>query len=554
MSKSHFLLCSIAVLLFLTGLSASAQVLSFNGKVIDKTGQPVIGAAVVNTSDRSVGTITDVDGTFTLAAAKGDILEISSLGYTTTKVTVGESGDITVILQEDSEFLSEAVVVGYGTIKKKDLTGAVASVSDKDLKDTPVANVGQALQGKVSGVYILDSGKPGDNVTMKIRGLGTINDSDPLVVIDGVPTDLGLTSLNTADIDRIDVLKDASATAIYGSRGANGVVMITTKKGTIGQPKIKYDGSFGIQHITKTIPMMDAYEFVKLQAERSPKDMETTYFMNYDGKKWGLEDYRNIPQYNWQDEIFRSAWMQSHNVSLTGGSEGVRYNASLSYYDQDGILLESNYKRVQGRMGTTIQKKKLKIYLTTNYSSTTTTGGSPSQNSYSGMNNLFYSVWGYRPVTEPDRPLNSLMDNIMDDAINNTNDYRFNPIMSLKNEYRKTYANYIQFNGFAEYEFIKGLKLKVSGGYTFDTRKGETFNNSKTRYGNPKSSDKVNAEIYHSQRATWLNENILTYQTNIKRKHFFNSMVGVTLQNSDYEYYSYKTVDSERSTRHGGNE
>ena len=126
--------------------------------------------------------------------------------------------------------------------------------------------------------------------------------------------------------------------------------MITTKKGTIGQPKIKYDGSFGIQHITKTIPMMDAYEFVKLQAERSPKDMETTYFMNYDGKKWGLEDYRNIPQYNWQDEIFRSAWMQSHNVSLTGGSEGVRYNASLSYYDQDGILLESNYKRVQGRM------------------------------------------------------------------------------------------------------------------------------------------------------------------------------------------------------------
>lgn len=208
--------------------------------------------------------------------------------------------------------------------------------------------------------------------------------------------------------------------------------MITTKKGTIGQPKIKYDGSFGIQHITKTIPMMDAYEFVALQAERSPKDMETTYFMNYDGKKWGLEDYRNIPQYNWQDEIFRSAWMQSHNVSLTGGSEGVRYNASLSYYDQDGILLESNYKRIQGRMGTTIQKKKLKIYLTTNYSSTTTTGGSPSQNSYSGMNNLFYSVWGYRPVTEPDRPLSSLMDNIMDDAINNTNDYRFNPIMSLK--------------------------------------------------------------------------------------------------------------------------
>ena len=535
---------SIGLILFSVSF-VLAQVL-VKGTVKDNLGEGVPGASV-QVQGTSQGTITDLDGKFAFNVPnKNSILVISFIGYVTVEIKADTQKPMVITLKEDTKTLDEVVVVGYQEIRKRDLTGSVAKASMAELLSTPTASFGETLGGRIAGVNVSSGeGMPGGQMNIVIRGNNSLTqDNSPLYVIDGFPVEDPsiAAAINQNDIESLDFLKDASATAIYGARGANGVVMITTKKGTIGQPKIKYDGSFGIQHITKTIPMMDAYEFVKLQAERSPKDMETTYFMNYDGKKWGLEDYRNIPQYNWQDEIFRSAWMQSHNVSLTGGSEGIRYNASLSYYDQDGILLESNYKRIQGRMGTTIQKKKLKIYLTTNYSSTTTTGGSPSQNSYSGMNNLFYSVWGYRPVTEPDRPLNSLMDNIMDDAINNTNDYRFNPIMSLKNEYRKTYANYIQFNGFAEYEFIKGLKLKVSGGYTFDTRKGETFNNSKTRYGNPKSSDKVNAEIYHSQRATWLNENILTYQTNIKRKHFFNSMVGVTLQNSDYEYYSYKTV------------
>ncbi len=538
------MLSSIGLILFSVSF-VLAQVL-VKGTVKDNLGEGVPGASV-QVQGTSQGTITDLDGKFAFNVPnKNSILVISFIGYVTVEIKADTQKPMVITLKEDTKTLDEVVVVGYQEIRKRDLTGSVAKASMAELLSTPTASFGETLGGRIAGVNVSSGeGMPGGQMNIVIRGNNSLTqDNSPLYVIDGFPVEDPsiAAAINQNDIESLDFLKDASATAIYGARGANGVVMITTKKGTIGQPKIKYDGSFGIQHITKTIPMMDAYEFVKLQAERSPKDMETTYFMNYDGKKWGLEDYRNIPQYNWQDEIFRSAWMQSHNVSLTGGSEGVRYNASLSYYDQDGILLESNYKRVQGRMGTTIQKKKLKIYLTTNYSSTTTTGGSPSQNSYSGMNNLFYSVWGYRPVTEPDRPLNSLMDNIMDDAINNTNDYRFNPIMSLKNEYRKTYANYIQFNGFAEYEFIKGLKLKVSGGYTFDTRKGETFNNSKTRYGNPKSSDKVNAEIYHSQRATWLNENILTYQSNIKRKHFFNSMVGVTLQNSDYEYYSYKTV------------
>lgn len=291
--------------------------------------------------------------------------------------------------------------------------------------------------------------------------------------------------------------------------------------------------------------MMDAYEFVKLQAETYPASIANStggYLMEYQGKQWTLDDYRGIFQYDWQDEILRTALQHNHNIRLTGGTEGVRYNASVSYYNQDGILLNSGYERFQARANTVIKRDKLDISLTTNYSRSIQTGSTPSETSYSGMNNLFYSVWGYRPVTYPNKSMESLLNDVKDEAIDSSNDYRFNPIRSLKEEYRKYYINNLQLNGYVSYEFIKGLKLKVSGGYTYDARKNDQFNNSNTRYGGPTSTDKVNAQIIRNERLTWLNENTLTYQTNIKKKHFFNSLVGITFQNSDYEYYSLKST------------
>lgn len=264
--------------------------------------------------------------------------------------------------------------------------------------------------------------------------------------------------------------------------------------------------------------------------------------MEYQGKQWTLEDYRDIFQYDWQDEILRTALQHNHNIRITGGTEGVRYNASVSYYNQDGILLNSGYERFQARANTVVKRDKLDISLTTNYSRSIQTGSTPSETSYSGMNNLFYSVWGYRPVTYPNKSMESLLNDVMDEAIDSSNDYRFNPIRSLKEEYRKYYINNLQMNGYVSYEFIKGLKLKVSGGYTYDARKNDQFNNSNTRYGGPTSTDKVNAQIIRNERLTWLNENTLTYQTNIKKKHFFNSLIGITFQNSDYEYYSLKST------------
>ena len=534
------------LLLTLFSFSVALAQVPVKGTVIDQTGESVPGASI-QVKGSTQGTITDFDGNFSLNVPdKKSVLVISFIGYATQEVQVDPSKPMSIKLKEDTKTLEEVVVVGYQEVKRKDLTGSVAKVDMEGLLKTPASSFDQTLGGRIAGVNVSSGeGGPGGTMNIVIRGNNSLTqDNSPLYVIDGFPVeDPAIAStISPSDTESIEVLKDASATAIYGARGANGVVIITTKKGKVGKPQLKYEGSFGVQKVSNTIPMMDAYEFVKLQNELYPKDTKDNYLIEHQGKQWTLDDYRHTPQYDWQDEIFRTAWQQSHSVSLMGGSEGVRYNASASYFDQDGVILCSNYKRFQTRMNTVVRRDKLNMSLTANYSRSIQTGSSTSLYSSSGMNNLFYSVWGYRPVTEPDVPLNTLMDNAMDASVEPTNDYRFNPIMSLKNEYRKYYINNLQINGFVEYEFMKGLKLKVSGGYTYDARNTDTFNNSKTRYGSPISTDKVNAQIVRQQRLTWLNENVLTYQTNIKRKHFFNSLLGVTLQNSDYETYSFKTT------------
>lgn len=540
LSMMLFVLFSVTV--------AMAQVL-VRGTVVDQTGESVIGASI-QVKGTTQGTITDIDGKFSLGVPdKKSVIVVSFIGYATKELQVDTSKPMSIVLEEDTKVLDEVVVVGYQEVRKKDLTGSVAKADMNELLNTPVGSFDQTLGGRIAGVNVSSSeGIPGGTMNIVIRGNNSLTqDNSPLYVIDGFPVeDAAIAStINPSDIESLDILKDASATAIYGARGANGVVIITTKKGKVGKAQITYDGSVTMHHVTRTIPMMDAYEFVKLQAETYPASIANStggYLMEYQGKQWTLDDYRDIFQYDWQDEILRTALQHNHNIRLTGGTEGVRYNASVSYYNQDGILLNSGYERFQARANTVIKRDKLDINLTTNYSRSIQTGSTPSETSYSGMNNLFYSVWGYRPVTYPNKSMESLLNDVMDEAIDSSNDYRFNPIRSLKEEYRKYYINNLQLNGYVSYEFIKGLKLKVSGGYTYDARKNDQFNNSNTRYGGPTSTDKVNAQIIRNERLTWLNENTLTYQTNIKKKHFFNSLVGITFQNSDYEYYSLKST------------
>ncbi len=446
-----------------------------------------------------------------------------------------------ILLEEDSKFLDEIVVIGYQDVRRRDLTGSVGKANLEDMLKAPVPNFDQALAGRLAGGVQVSSneGMPGGAMNIVIRGANSVTqENSPLYVVDGFPVEdpAIAASINPPnDIESLDVLKDASATAIYGARGANGVIMITTKKGKVGSMQISYDFNGGVQWISNKIKMMDAYEFVKLQAEMYPDEMTGLtlgYFENYNGKDYTLEDYRNIDQYDWQDMIFRDAWQQSHNLSLTGGTTEARYNASLSYYDQDGIVLRSNYNKIQGRMGLNLRKGKLSSNLSVNYNRAIQTGASPSQTSYSGMNNLFYSVWGYRPVTQPSVALSSLMDNIQDPSIETLNDYRFNPIMDLQNSYRKNYITNIQFNGFAEYEIIKGLRFKVSGTYATDNRRYETFNNSKTRYGYPGSTSGMNASLVTIEKNTWLNENTLSYNKIFNKNHNLKLVGGISLQES----------------------
>lgn len=546
MSRLVKFLAMLALVLISSGLAAQITV---TGTVFDEAGESLPGVNII-LKGQDKGTITDFDGKFGLPVPNvNSVLVFSYLGYQTVEMKVDRSKPMSVVMKEETKALNEVMVIGYQDVRKRDLTGSVAKANIDDMLKAPVASFDQALAGRIAGVNVSSGeGTPGGVMKIIIRGNNSLTqDNTPLFIIDGFPVEdpaVG-SSVNPNDIESIDVLKDASATAIYGARGANGVIIITTKKGSIGEPQISYDGSAGIQRITRKIPMMDAYEFVRLQSEIAPDIIsgENGYFKTYEGKTYSLDDYRNVPQYDWQDLIFQDAFQQSHSVSLTGGTAGNRYNASFSYYDQDGVVLASNYNRIQGRLGTTIKKNKLTVNLTTNYSRASQTGSSPSQSSYSGMNNLFYSVWGYRPVTQPGIPLTSLLNNTTDEGVDPTNDYRFNPILSLNNEYRKTITSYTQYNGFLEYELSKGLKLKVSGGYTIDGRRGETFNNSKTRYGSPVSNDKVNATLSTSERKTWLNENILTYQANVDRKHFINALAGITMQESMYDFYSMKTIN-----------
>ncbi len=544
--RSKFFRGLMLMVLLFSAIATYAQN-KVTGVVKDETGEGMPGVSIL-VKGSSTGVVTDLDGGFTIQVDKPNaILSFSFLGYVSQDLKATPGKLMTVTLLEDNKNLDEVVVVGYQEVRKRDLTGAVSKADVTALTSTPVSSFDQTLGGRLAGVNVSSNeGMPGGKMNIVIRGNNSLTqDNSPLYVIDGFPVEdpTIASSINPSDIASIDVLKDASASAIYGARGANGVIIVTTKSGQIGKPKVHYDGSIGWQSVSKKIPMMNAYEFVSLQNEMYPTTVANTYLALYEGKQWTLDDYKNIEQYKWQDMIFQTAPLQNHNVSLTGGSDGVRYNASMSYYDQDGIVLRSNYNRLQGRLGTTINKKKLKINLNVNYSQTKQMGQSPSQNSYSGMNNLFYSVWGYRPVTQPGMPLHALVENATDDDVNNTNDYRFNPIMSLNNEYNKRTNTYVQFNGYLEYELMKGLRLKVSGGYTDVRGDIDNFNNSKTRYGGRTSTEKVNAQVTRTRTSTWLNENTLTWQTNLQKKHFFNTLIGMSLQNSDNEYYRFKTIN-----------
>lgn len=314
----------LTMLLVICAFGVSAQNLLLKGVVKDAKGEPIIGATVMVSGDKN-GTATDYDGNFSLNVAPDAVLTVSYVGYKTAEVAVNNRTSLTVVLEENSELLEEVVVIGYGTMKKKDLTGAVGSLGAKDMNNSPMANVGQALQGKVAGLQVVDNGKPGDNVSIKIRGIGTINNSDPLIVIDGVPTDLGLSSLNLTDVDRIDVLKDASATAIYGSRGANGVVLVTTKRGQSGKGQLTVNANYAAQNATNVPQMLNAQQYAAYSNDMLSAGNRPT------NPLWS-DPSSLTSSTNWLDEILQTGSSQNYSLSYSGGNDKSHYYVSGGFW------------------------------------------------------------------------------------------------------------------------------------------------------------------------------------------------------------------------------
>lgn len=547
-----------ALMLVCTALHA--QTVEVKGQVKDAAGIPLIAVTVYEDGNTSIGTVTDFDGNYTVKVSSSKaVLVFSCLGYAEVKEVVGNRSVINITMNEEQLSIdaAEVVSVGYGSVARRDLTGSVSKVDMGEMMKVPVTNFDQALTGKVAGVVVTTSdGALGADANITIRGNNSLTQSSaPLYIIDGFPTESSMaTAISSADIESIDILKDASATAIYGARGANGVIVITTKQGVEGKPKVNFSASWTGSALANKVDMMDAYQFVSLQSDMADVfGTSKVYLRDADGiQSYTPDDYRNVESTDWQDMIYRNALTQNYNISLSGGSKEAqnRYNASFSATDQGGIIVNSNFQRYQGKINFQ-QKigKKVTVDLLANYSRAITDGVTPTsaQQSSSASGWLMYSVWGYRPVLPVSQQVEgeSYTDTILDAGATSSDDYRFNPAKTVRNEYRKTIVDYLNANAGITWEIMEDLKLKVTGGYTLNKRRREEFNGTQTYTGyvGSPSGKGINGSIYWNDKRSWLNENTLTYTRRFARKHNFQFLAGFTMQG---ETFDYKGIISEQ--------
>ena len=554
----------ITISLFASFCLAWAQggVTNISGIVVDDAGLPLPGVTVYEDGNMSNGTVTDTKGTFSLKTSSQATLVFSSLGYNEAREKLSGRNSLKVVLKEESLTLDavEVVAVGYGSVARRDLTGSVSKLDMEGITKSSPANFDQAIAGRIAGVVVSSSdGAVGSESNIVIRGNNSLTQSsEPLYVIDGFPTESSFaTSLNPADIESVDVLKDASAAAIYGARGANGVIVITTKKGVEGKTKINFSASMNVSNIAKKVELLNAYDFVQLHEDYcQASGVRNIYFIDKDENgstiydAYTLEDYRNVKSMDWQDQIYRTALSQDYNISISGGNSkvGNRYNISFALKDQDGILRNSEFKRYNGKVSLSQRiTEKVNLDLNLNYSKSITLGNTPasSLNASSSSAYLMYSVWGYRPV----KPIylgdvsEDFLNSLIDTEIVNPDDNRFNPAASVRNEYKRRVFNYLSANAALNYDIIPGLRLRVTGGYVVTDNQAETFNNENTSTGWSGSSLGwgINGSIYYTKSYTWLNENTLNWTKTVAKHHHIQALAGLTFQHQDHSYNGIKS-------------
>ncbi|MBZ4189890.1 SusC/RagA family TonB-linked outer membrane protein [Niabella beijingensis] len=522
---------TFVLLLLLLGISGTltAQTIQVSGVISNASGEPLAGVTV-NEKGSARSVQTQANGQYSINVAGNAVLVVSHVGYEGKEVAVNDREQIDISLLADDKSLEQVVVVGYGTQKRKDLTGAISSVSGAELAKVPVQNVAQALQGRLAGVQVtMTDGSPGAEPSIKIRGGTSITQSNqPLYVVDGVPQTDGLAFLDPMDIENIDVLKDASATAIYGARGANGVVLITTKQTKAGKVTVNYDGYVGIKKITSEIPVMGAYDYLLLDYERRAGDsarvagFETLY-----GPYDSLQTiYGNRPGKNWQDEVFGSAVMnQYHKISINGGSKETRFNVFYSRNKDEGIMLNSGSTKNIGKIMLNHKiGNKLTINAIANYSNQKITGLPPTEGGNARLT-VLQTLLQYRPVSGRNPSDDDALLDLETDPLDNQSSPAFqSPIIGARSRLRERVINTLNANATLQYNINRHLTYRGLISYTVKGNKFKQFNTAESivaiRSGGPFGS-------IDEQNDSRLNyNNTLTYNQNFGQQHRMDVTVG----------------------------
>ncbi len=577
--------CSVMLFAVFAQVDLYAQS-SISGKVVDSAGEPVVGATVAYDGG-SKGTATDLSGSFSIAAPAGTELVVSFIGYEKSyaKLTQG----VSITLNQDENQMDEVVVIGYGSVKAKEITGSVGIVNMDDVASASVTSIDQALEGRVTGLSVVSSdGQPGSESAIVIRGVGSMSgDAGPLYVIDGFPQESSdFAQLNPEDIESMVVLKDASSTAIYGSRGANGVILITTKRGKEGKPTITYSGSLAFTRSTKDMEVMDDWTFVRYQADL----VDQIYWKKYAGIGSGttgysanltwiwnqsyfsngvtMDDYEHTHSIDWVEKMKNdNPIQQTHTVSISGRKDNSGYFVSFNIADQEGLLLNSGFNRYSGRASLDqFVNENLKFGLNVSYANTYTFGDTATSSS-SASNAFMNRVYMARPTSWDEESTYNLENQLLDGSWGETwsyapdnynpwpdnctyyygEQYRYNPVINSNNRDVSKTIDQLTTSAYLEAYFLdKALTLKVSGGYSLKKTFNSTFNGEGSYYGSSESatglSDGVNATISDATAVSLLNENTLTYQKLINNDHSITAMAGFSIQENTSESHGFSAT------------
>ena len=533
----------LLLMVLCVGLSANAQNITVSGVVEDSAGEPMIGATVLVEGSKD-GVATDFDGNFTLKCAPNARLVVSYIGYKTQTVDVNGQTEIKVVLLEDSEALEEVVVIGYGgTRARRDLTGSVGSVSGVKLAAVPVTSAAVALQGKVAGVQVTTvDGQPGADINIRVRGATSVTQSnDPLYIVDGFQTD-NINDIPPSDIQSIDILKDASLTAIYGAKGGNGVVIVTTKSAAEGKTTVSFNAQGSISHISKKMDLMDAYDFVNYQWDfatgHSTRNSQTRKFRYNFGNPQDMDLYHQARSHDWQDEVMgNNPFSYSANLSIGGGTEKTRYNISITQSDDKGIIMNTGVRRTN--IHTKLQTKILPN-LTLQYNpkmSYRRDEGAGGDNVGSGG---IIDVLRYRP-TNGVREFGAFWDeNTVDPDQEKLFEYT-NPVADIATNVRKKHSYTFTNQASLEYKPISGLTLRTEGVYTIAFKDDKRFWGRLTSEGKKYNSKPV-AQIDKQQTNSYTWTTTASYDWSIKDVHNFYALAGFEL----YHKQTEKTMQKNR--------